>query len=318
MTDIRKRKLAKAVLIMSVAVFMGASVGMSLEKEPFFTWYYLFAWWPFIIMLESALFLARGYSRLYDKPREFAELIPLSVTVWLVFEAFNFRLENWHYLNVPETLWIRWAGYFFSYGSVLPGLFVTKRLFEFTGLWEEVEDKKLKRPERLRRPFVLLGAACLVLPLLWPRYFFPLVWGGFIFLLEPWLNARGGRSLLTMWSRGTLRQFKLMLLAGLVCGILWEMWNFWAGAKWCYTIPFVGFIRIFEMPVLGFLGFPPFAVECFVIYSAYMLFKTRISRLPAANRPLVWIILIAAAAVFDLLVFIGIDRFTVASFGAIG
>jgi len=25
-------------------------------------------------------------------------------------------------------------------------------------------------------------------------------------------------------------------------------------------------VKIFEMPVLGFLGFPPFAVECWVIY----------------------------------------------------
>jgi hypothetical protein len=28
----------------------------------------------------------------------------------------------------------------------------------------------------------------------------------------------------------------------------------------------LGNVKIFEMPVLGFLGFPPFAVECWVIY----------------------------------------------------
>lgn len=306
-----KRKLAKAVLVASVTVFMGASVGMSLEMEPFFTWYYLFAWWPFIFMLESALFLARGYSRLYDTPREFAELIPLSVTVWLVFEAFNFRLDNWHYLNLPDNLPLRWAGYFLSFGSVLPGLFVTKRLFEFTGLWEDVEDRPLKNPEGLHGLFVILGLACLILPLIWPQYCFALIWGGFVFLLEPWLNARGGRSLLTMWARGTLRQVRLLFLAGLVCGVLWEMWNFWAGAKWFYTVPFVGFFKIFEMPVLGFLGFPPFAVECFVIYSAFMFFRTRVARLPAARRWFVWTVLLTTAAAFDILVFMGMDRLTV-------
>lgn len=314
MTDMGKRKLATLVLGASIAVFMGASVGMSMEVEPFYTWYFLFAWWPFIIMLESAMFLARGYSRLYDEPREFAELIPLSVTVWLVFEAFNFRLENWQYLNVPENTLLRWGGYFLSFGTVLPGLFVTKRLFEFMGLWEESKVRPLADPERWRARFAALGVVCLVLPLVWPRYFFPLVWGGFIFLLEPLINKRGGRSLLGMWAQGSLRQFMLLLLAGMVCGGLWEMWNFWAGAKWVYTVPFVGFFKVFEMPVLGFLGFPPFAVECFVIFNAYKLLKDRIQRLGGSRATLAWAALIALATVFNLLVFMGIDRFTVAGF----
>jgi hypothetical protein len=25
-------------------------------------------------------------------------------------------------------------------------------------------------------------------------------------------------------------------------------------------------VKLFEMPVLGFLGFPPFALECFLMY----------------------------------------------------
>jgi hypothetical protein len=52
----------------------------------------------------------------------------------------------------------------------------------------------------------------------------------------------------------------------LVCGVLWEFWNYWAIAKWTYTVPFFGNIKLFEMPVLGFLGFPPFAVECWAMY----------------------------------------------------
>lgn len=29
---------------------------------------------------------------------------------------------------------------------------------------------------------------------------------------------------------------------------------------------FIGDIKIFEMPVLGYLGFPPFAIECWSLY----------------------------------------------------
>ena len=31
-------------------------------------------------------------------------------------------------------------------------------------------------------------------------------------------------------------------------------------------MPIFGDIKIFEMPVLGYFGFPPFALECFAMY----------------------------------------------------
>ena len=57
-----------------------------------------------------------------------------------------------------------------------------------------------------------------------------------------------------------------LLLAGLVCGFAWELWNYRAGGKWIYSVPILPNLRLFEMPLPGYLGFPPFAVECFVMY----------------------------------------------------
>ena len=28
-----------------------------------------------------------------------------------------------------------------------------------------------------------------------------------------------------------------LLAAGLICGLLWEFWNYWGGAKWIYNVP---------------------------------------------------------------------------------
>jgi hypothetical protein len=56
------------------------------------------------------------------------------------------------------------------------------------------------------------------------------------------------------------------LLAGAVCGIFWEFWNYWAAAKWLYIFPIGQGSKIFEMPVLGYLGFPAFALECRVMF----------------------------------------------------
>jgi hypothetical protein len=49
------------------------------------------------------------------------------------------------------------------------------------------------------------------------------------------------------------------------------MFNIRAGSKWIYTVPGFEELKLFEMPLLGFLGFPPFALECFVIYRTLVL-----------------------------------------------
>jgi hypothetical protein len=112
------------------------------------------------------------------------------------------------------------------------------------------------------------GAAMLALPIVWPSpYFAAPVFLGFIFLLDP-INARAGdHSLLRDIRHGSYARVVNLLIAGFICGGLWEFWNFWARAKWIYTVPIFGDIKIFEMPVLGYFGFPPFALECFTMYT---------------------------------------------------
>jgi hypothetical protein len=110
-----------------------------------------------------------------------------------------------------------------------------------------------------------LGLACFFLPLVGPDTFFPLTWGSLVFLLEPWNRRHARRSFLRDLEAGEAGPFCRTLLAGLVCGALWEAWNFWARSKWVYTVPGFEGLKVFEMPLTGFLGFPPFAVECVVV-----------------------------------------------------
>jgi hypothetical protein len=107
----------------------------------------------------------------------------------------------------------------------------------------------------------------LIVPLVWPSpYLAAPVFLGFIFLLDP-INARAeDDSLLRDIRSGDHVRIINLLIAGFICGGLWEFWNFWAKAKWIYTVPILGGVKIFEMPVLGYFGFPPFALECFAMY----------------------------------------------------
>ena len=122
----------------------------------------------------------------------------------------------------------------------------------------------------------------LIVPFVVPRevarYLAAPVWLGFIFLLDP-INARlGGESLFVDLRSGRRDRLINLSVAGLICGVLWEFWNFWARAKWHYTVPILEHLKIFEMPVPGYLGFPAFALECFTMYvffrqALYMLFR---------------------------------------------
>ena len=107
----------------------------------------------------------------------------------------------------------------------------------------------------------------LVWPLVWPSpYLAAPVFLGFIFLLDP-INARlGADSLIRDLRAARSDRLINLALSGLLCGVLWELWNFWAGAKWQYAVPILQNVKLFEMPLPGYLGFPAFALECFTMY----------------------------------------------------
>jgi hypothetical protein len=58
-------------------------------------------------------------------------------------------------------------------------------------------------------------------------------------------------------------------VGGLIAGALWESLNFWAHTKWVYTVPGFDTAKVFEMPWLGFLGFPVLSVASFSLYSLW-------------------------------------------------
>jgi hypothetical protein len=64
-------------------------------------------------------------------------------------------------------------------------------------------------------------------------------------------------------------------IAGLICGIVWEFWNYWARSKWIYDVPIFSHTKIFEMPLPGYGGFPAFALECFTMYVTVRLLLWR-------------------------------------------
>jgi hypothetical protein len=111
----------------------------------------------------------------------------------------------------------------------------------------------------------VVGLAMLLAMLIWPKIFYPFVWTSLVFIFEP-INYWTGRPYFLKQLRdGDWRIVIALSLGALVCGFFWEMWNYYSFPKWTYHIPGLGFLRIFEMPLLGYGGYVPFALELYAI-----------------------------------------------------
>jgi hypothetical protein len=290
--------------------------------DPFYSWFYCFAWWSYILIIDAIIYRLKGNSLILSRTKEFLLMVPWSVFIWLVFEAANLSLENWYYINLPNSTVERWLGYAVAYGTVLPGIFETTELLETIVVLKKSQIKKTVLSQEGHRVLILLGVLCLVSSVLIPKYFFPFIWVGFIFLLEPFNYRFGGRSLLKDLEGENPRKIYLLLVAGLICGLLWEFWNFWSLSKWIYTVPFFEEMKGFEMPVLGFLGFPPFAIQAYVMYNFISLFRfgrgweesTYRLHFEKKTRPLTIILTAIFIVSFTILIFSAIDLKTVDSY----
>jgi len=240
---------------------------MSRGVEPVATFFTPIAWTCYILLADAAVLAITGHSRLHDEPRRYALVALLSIPLWLVFEAYNLRLENWTYVGVPTGA-AGLLGYGWSFATITPGIFETADLIEALG-WFKPARPVLFSPTA-ERGISLFGLVCLVLPLALPRhtaaYLFALVWIGFGFLLDPLNHRLRLPSLLGDLATGRRGRLYSLLISGWVCGWLWEFWNYWAAAKWHYIFPLAQRWKIFEMPAPGYLGFLAFALECFAMY----------------------------------------------------
>ncbi len=251
-----------------------------LRRLPWVTTFFTpLVWSGYVLFADALVFSLRRDSRLASEPKQLLSLAFWSVPLWLLFEAYNLRLSNWTYVGLPESPVVRGAGYVWSFATIWPAIFETADLLqELT-----VDSGGAKRPRpytsTTRIGFILLGLAMVTVPVLLParvgQYLFGTVWVGFIFLLDPITYHWNGRSLLQEWEQGQTSRLKSLLAAGLVCGVLWEFWNYWASAKWIYVFSIGQSVKVFEMPLPGYLGFPPFALECFVMYEFLRTLKIR-------------------------------------------
>ncbi len=263
---------------LGIAILLGGQAALAAGVPWIATWLTPVMWTGLILLVDALVFRLRGRSWLRSRGREFPLLVLVSVGVWLLFEAYNLHLHNWQYAGLPNSSLVRDLGYFWSFATIMPGVFevsdLAEALLERFG-WARPTERRLRLGPGWA--WSIAGLAMISVPLTLSSeqaaYLFGAVWIGFFVLIDPLNGQLGVPSLRRQWIGGDRRRSIALLIGGLACGLLWEAWNQQAasagGAYWIYTFPGalrpLG-LRYGQMPLLGLLGFPPFALELHAFY----------------------------------------------------
>jgi hypothetical protein len=243
-----------------VAVFWPLNWGLSGLRTA-----YLFfpLWLGYILLIDTLVERRTGTSLWFCSRKNFLLLFFLSAPAWWIFELLNKRLANWQYLggeNFGDFEYFILSS--ISFSTVMPAVFGTAELVRsFRWIDRCAHRARIPNTARAHLAFFITGIAMFSLMLAWPKYFYPFAWTSLVFLLEPINHWLGHPHFLEQLDHGDWRRIISLSTGALICGFFWEMWNYYSYPKWIYHTPGAQFLHIFEMPLLGYLGYIPFALE---------------------------------------------------------
>jgi len=256
--------------ILGIMMIIFVEINFFFQIQPFANWYFPIIWYGYILLIDALVYRTKGSSFISSRPKAFLTLILLSAAFWWFFELFNsMTIRNWSYVGTagfghPALKYLFGA---LSFSTVLPAVFETAELIKSMHIFSRTKlDKERKITKSLLHGSIIIGLFFLVLFMALPMIFFPLIWVAFFLIMDPINYMHGQPSIVRHLKDRRLLIPLSLVIAGLVCGVLWEFWNYWAIPKWTYDIPVVGFLKVFEMPILGYIGYLPFALELYAMY----------------------------------------------------
>jgi len=231
-------------------------------------WGFFPLWLGYALAVDGLVLKRTGTSLAARSWKKYIGIFLISAPAWWLFEVLNWRIANWHYDGREFFTNFEYAILAtLSFSTVMPAVFGTAELAGSLPFISNVKSGPIFSPSQIAiRRWFIFGWIMLALLVIWPRYFFPLLWISIYFILEPINIWMGNHNLITRAKEGDWRGVISLFAGVLLTAFFWELWNYWAYPKWIYTIPFVNFWHIFEMPLLGYGGYLPFALELFAFY----------------------------------------------------
>jgi hypothetical protein len=269
---VRRWVLPRRCLVGTLLVAAAWTISWT-QVRPFAQFYFFPIWLGYILVLDGCVLARRGTSLLEEGARQFVALFLISAIFWWTFEALNIPVQNWRYLGVGQYSRMEFAAFAtLPFSTVLPAVLETASLFaSFLPPERYIPLRAVAPPAR--RFWLLAGAGIVaaIAPWAWPQQAYPLIWSSLIFVLEP-VNWFAGRpSTFRLLRAGDPTLLFTLFAAGVTCGFFWEMWNYYSYPKWAYVLPGVTAPKLFEMPIPGYLGYFPFALELYAMYNVVLL-----------------------------------------------
>jgi len=232
--------------------------------EPVATYFNAVVWTGYILLVDGLTYRLEGASLITTHWRRFLLLLPLGLVGYTIFESYNLKLHAWVYRYSVSSPGAWLLLFVWGWMQVFPALFETAWFLRALGV-----GKAASGPGRfavtktklllsfafglflLAFPFVVTNPHALIRTLvpLGAFFYYGCMFFGFLLLLDPVNYSLSRHSLLADLGCGNYYTWKLVGLSGMICGILWEFWNYWATGKWIYVVPVMQDLKMFEMPL---------------------------------------------------------------------
>lgn len=236
-----------------------------LQVRPISDFYFFPLWLGYILTVDSLVVLRTGTSPIERAGWRVLALFAISVPLWWLFEGFNEVVGNWRYQQPARYTTFEYVLLCsLAFSTVVPAVLTTSELVRSFRLDPLRWLPRIEPATRLLVALFITGWVMVGLTLGWPELFFPLVWVSAVFILDPVATWLGGRSL--AWHIGRRDWSPLFTIGAgtLICGWFWEMWNIYSLPKWSYSIPYLEYLHVFEMPLAGYGGYVPFGYEVYL------------------------------------------------------
>jgi hypothetical protein len=234
-------------------------------------------WIAYILTVNGVTHRRTGTCLLLRRPLSFLLLFPASAVFWWFFEYLNRFVQNWTYTGADFAP----AEYFLfatlSFSTVLPAIATTRAWLSsfswWSGAFQHFFPVQFSFPRLFAAAVLTAAGTALFLLGVYPNHLFALLWVSPLLILVSLQVLLKETHMFSPLRDGDWRYVMASALAALLCGVFWEMWNFYSLAKWVYHVPFVQRFHVFEMPILGYAGYLPFGLECSLV--AEMILKKK-------------------------------------------
>jgi len=243
--------------------------------------------WGAVLVLDGIVYKRSGGKSLVPiVPQELFGIGVASMTGWMIFEYMNFFVDdNWYYPFGNIFSREKFLLYAFIVSSgLLPLAFEWYLLFlTFPKLANRFRNgMKIVLSKSAKNIVLILALVSMFVASLFPSYLFFVLWVSPPVILGIVLNKIGVWTPFDTIAKGNWAPVLLSALTYFVTGFTLEGQNYLSAihdgqnvlftntpAYWQYSLPYVNVAHVFEMPILGYFGYLPFGVYCWLWWIAF-------------------------------------------------